>query len=82
MQGFQRDNGEPIGGLERQQMNVLAEPGGWFVRIFSGWFMLRALQPCSARAQVCMKQRDDQSILPRMDEIPILITPNLKKKGK
>jgi hypothetical protein len=63
-------------------MNELAEPGGGFVRIVSGWFMLRALQPCSARAQVCMKPQDGQFMLLLIDEIPISIPPNLKTKGK
>lgn len=44
--------------------------------------MPRALQPCSARAKDCIKQRDGQFMLLQMDEIPIPKPPNLKKKGK
>jgi hypothetical protein len=44
--------------------------------------MLRAQQSCSARAQVCMKPQDGQCMLLLIDEIPISIPPNLKKKGK
>ena len=62
-------------------MNELAEPGGWFVRILSGWFMPRAATLLRA-AQIRMKQRDVQLMLLPIDEIPILKPPNLKKKGK
>jgi hypothetical protein len=80
MQEFPRDNGERIGMLERQ-MNEHAEPDGGFVRIVSGMFMPRALQPCSARAPVCMKPQDGQCMLLPIDEIPIPNRQISKRKG-
>ena len=44
--------------------------------------MMRTLQPCFARAQICIKPQDGQCMLLQMDEIPISIPPNLKTKGK